>query len=58
LVKKEKDALIENKVTGENKLEAGQGEHLNKLLEEGYKSTRKEDIKINKEWECITLEDV
>ena len=58
MVKKEKDALIENKVTGENKLEVGKREHLNKLLEEGYKSTRKEDIKINKEWEFITLEDV
>ena len=58
MAKKEKDALIENKVTGENKLEVGQGEHMNKLLEEGYKSTSKEDIEINDEWEYITLENV
>ncbi len=30
---------------------------LEKLLKEGYSSTRKEDNNINKEWEAITLED-
>jgi len=31
-------------------------EKLDKLLIEGYKATRKEDKKINQEWEKITLE--
>lgn len=29
---------------------------LEKLLKEGYLSTKKEDNKINEEWEAITLE--
>jgi len=32
-------------------------EKLDKLLIEGYKATRKEDKKINQEWEKITLEE-
>ena len=32
-------------------------EKLNKLLIEGYIATRKEDKKINQEWEKITLEE-
>ncbi len=31
-------------------------ERLNRLLSEGYRRTRQEDKKIDKEWEGITLE--
>ncbi len=30
-------------------------EKMNKLLAEGYKATKEEDKKINKEWENVTL---
>lgn len=38
------------------KLERINKEKLDKLLIEGYKATREEDKKIDKEWERITLE--
>ena len=40
----------------EEKLTRIKKEKLNKLLAEGYKATKEEDKKINKEWENITLE--
>jgi len=38
------------------KLERINKEKMDKLLIEGYKTTRKEDKEINREWEKITLE--
>jgi metal-responsive CopG/Arc/MetJ family transcriptional regulator len=39
------------------KLDRINKEKLDKLLIEGYKTTRKEDKEINQEWEKITLEE-
>lgn len=41
----------------EEKFQKEEETFLEKLLKEGYSSTRKEDNNINKEWEAITLED-
>ena len=38
------------------KLEREKGAELEELLIEGYKTTKKEDGILNKEWELITLE--
>lgn len=38
------------------KLERTKREKLDKLLIEGYKATKEEDKKINKDWEGVTLE--
>jgi len=39
------------------KLERIEREKLDRLLVEGYKATKEEDKRIDKEWEKITLED-
>jgi len=39
------------------KLERIERERLDRLLVEGYKATKEEDKRIDKEWEKITLED-
>lgn len=39
------------------KLERERKKKLDELLIEGYKTTKEEDKKLNKEWEKITLED-
>ena len=39
------------------KLERIKKENLDRLLVEGYKATKEEDKRIDKEWERITLED-
>jgi len=38
------------------KLERERKEKMDRLLIEGYKATKEEDKKLNKEWESITLE--
>jgi predicted CopG family antitoxin len=38
------------------KLEEAKNKKLDKLLIEGYKSSRQEDKEVNEEWEDITLE--
>lgn len=38
------------------KLEREKKKNLDELLIEGYKATKKEDKKLNKEWEKITIE--
>lgn len=40
-----------------DRLEREKKEKLDKLLVQGYKATKDEDKKINKEWESITLEE-
>ena len=40
----------------EERLKRMKKRQLEKLLAEGYKKSRREDSKINKEWEEITLE--
>lgn len=39
------------------KIEKMKKQKLDKLLIEGYKATKEEDRKMNREWEKITLED-
>ncbi len=40
----------------EDKIKAIEKAQLDELLEEGYKATKEEDNKLNKEWERITLD--